>query len=102
MPDVHHLTQQWCKDNFPSFIGEGHWPSNSRDLNPLDYSMWDELAHAVNSDRAMSKNILIIEQLERFVNKLSLKVVRLGLIDCITYLEMEIIFDNQNNAFCSV
>ena len=47
------------------------------------------------------KNTLIIKRLERFVNKLSLKVVRLGPIDCITYLKMmKIIFDHKNNVFC--
>ena len=53
----------------------------------------------------MSKSTLITEVKRTvgkiFVNKLSLKVVRLGLIDCITYLKMmEIIFDNKNNLFC--
>ena len=43
MPHVHHLTQQWCKDNFLSFIDKDHWPPNSPDLNPLDDSIWDEL-----------------------------------------------------------
>ena len=31
MPDVHHLRQQWSKDNFPSFIDKDHWPPNSPD-----------------------------------------------------------------------
>ena len=31
MPDVHHLTQQWFKDNFPSFIDKNRWPLNSPD-----------------------------------------------------------------------
>ena len=39
MPHAHHLTQQWCKDSFPSFIDKDHWPPNSPDLNPLDYSI---------------------------------------------------------------
>ncbi|CAF4609747.1 unnamed protein product, partial [Rotaria socialis] len=38
-----------------------HWPSNSPDLNPLDYSSWDEHAHAANWDKVKSKNTLIIE-----------------------------------------
>ena len=61
MPHAHHLTQQWWKDNFPSFIDKDHWLSNSSDLNSLDYSIWDELVHAVNWDRVMSKNALIIK-----------------------------------------
>ena len=74
MPHVHHLTQQWCKDNFPSFIDKDHWPPNSPDLNPLDYSIWDELAHAVNWDKITSKNTLIIE-VKRAVGKICQQVV---------------------------
>ncbi|CAF3476932.1 unnamed protein product [Rotaria socialis] len=36
-PNIHHLTLQWCSDNFSSFIDKDHWPTNSPDLNPLDY-----------------------------------------------------------------
>ena len=101
MPHVHHLTQQWCKDNFPSFIDKDHWPPNSPDLNPLDYSIWDELLIGIRSRRKILSSSRWNERLERFVNKLSLKVVRLGLIDCLTYPKMmEIIFDNKNNVFC--
>ena len=35
-----------------------HWPSNSPDLNPLDYSIWDELALQVKWDRVTSKQML--------------------------------------------
>ena len=74
MPHVHHLTQQWCKDNFPSFINKDHWPPNSLDLNPVDYSIWNELAHAVNWDKITSKNTLIIE-VKRAVGKICQQVV---------------------------
>ena len=74
MPHVHHLTQQWCKDNFPSFIDKDHSPPNSPDLNPLDYSIWDELTHAVNWDKITSKNTLIIE-VKRAVGKIRQQVV---------------------------
>ena len=74
MPHVHHLTQQWCKDSFPSFIDKDHWPPNSPDLYPLDYSIWDELAHAVNWDKITSKNTLIIE-VKRAAGKIRQQVV---------------------------
>ena len=32
--------QTWCNENFPDFINSQQWPSNSPDLNPLDYSVW--------------------------------------------------------------
>ena len=48
-PHSYHLsTQQWCRDNFPSFINHDCWPPNSPDLNRLDYSIWDELANTIN------------------------------------------------------
>lgn len=37
------LTQDWCKTNFPNFIGAQEWPPYSPDLNPMDYSVWSIL-----------------------------------------------------------
>ena len=36
-------------------------PPNTRDLNPLDHSIWDELAHQVIWDAETSKTTLISE-----------------------------------------
>ena len=36
---THYLTQQWCPNNFPTFINSENWPSNGPYLNPLDYSI---------------------------------------------------------------
>ena len=47
-PHSHHLTQQWCPDNFPSFIDKNRWPPNSSDLNPLTYSIRDKLVKTIN------------------------------------------------------
>ncbi|VDO37373.1 unnamed protein product [Haemonchus placei] len=40
--DIHRAsaTQQRCQDTFPGFMNAQEWPSNSRDLNPVDYSVW--------------------------------------------------------------
>ena len=38
---AHNLTQEWCEQNFPSFIDKDHWPPNSLYLNPFDYSIWE-------------------------------------------------------------
>ena len=40
---THHLTQQWCKDNFTDFVDQERCPPNSPDRNPLGYCIWDEL-----------------------------------------------------------
>ena len=60
-PHIHQLTQQWCQDHFPSFIDNDRCPSNSPDLNPLDYSIWDELAGAMDWNKITSKRTLIDE-----------------------------------------
>lgn len=60
-PHTHAITQKWCYDNFPSFIDKDHWPANSPDLNPLDYSIWDQLAKAMKWNKITSKKILIKE-----------------------------------------
>ncbi|CAF1541372.1 unnamed protein product, partial [Adineta ricciae] len=50
-PHIHYLTQQWCRDNFRAFIDKDHWPPNSPDLNPLDYSILDEFARVIHWDK---------------------------------------------------
>jgi hypothetical protein len=55
MPHTHHLTQQWCRSHFPSFIDKDRWPPNSPDLNPLGYCIWDELANGMNWHRISKK-----------------------------------------------
>ena len=60
-PHIPHLTQRWRQDHFPSFIDKDHWPPNSPDLNPLDYSIWDEFVLTVRWDKLTSKTTLIDE-----------------------------------------
>lgn len=75
-PHTHKETQAWCADqnNFPFFIDKDHWPPNSPDLNPLDYCIWDELAHAINWSKVTSKKTLIAE-LKRAVKEIRQNVV---------------------------
>ena len=70
---THHLTQQWCHDNFPAFIGKNHWPQNSPDLNPLDYSIWDELVHQMKWNKFKSK-LTLIQELKRTVKNIRVNV----------------------------
>ena len=35
----HEKTEEWCSNNFLSFIQRNHWPPNSPDLNSLDYCL---------------------------------------------------------------
>ena len=71
---IHAKSQEWCAKHFPGFIDKNHWAPNSPDLNPLDYSIRDELAYQVNWDTVTSKTTLISE-MKRTVRKVSPVVV---------------------------
>ena len=71
---AHKLTQQWCNDNFPSFFDKDHWHANSPDLNPLDYSIWNEFANAIKWDKVTSKKALI-QELKLAVKRIPFNVV---------------------------
>ncbi|CAF3300457.1 unnamed protein product [Rotaria socialis] len=73
-PHTHRLTQQWCKQHFPSFIDKSRWPPNSPDLNPLDYFIWDEFVHQVKWDKIQSKKTLI-EELKCAVERIRQEVI---------------------------
>ena len=73
-PHIHHLTQEWCRKNFPAFLDKDRWPANSPDLNPLDYCIWNELAGAMNWNQVTSKQTLI-EELKRGWRKVRSDVV---------------------------
>ena len=48
-------TQKWCGENLPAFIQKKNWPPNSSDLNPLDCSIWNEMAQAIKWNKVTSK-----------------------------------------------
>ncbi|CAF4982537.1 unnamed protein product [Rotaria magnacalcarata] len=54
---THVATQEWCQKNFSSFIDKDHWPPNSPDINPLDYSIWDEFGQQINWTKVQSKRL---------------------------------------------
>ena len=71
---THHLTQQWCQENFPSFISKDHWPPNSPDLNPLDYCIWSEFVQAIYWSKVSSKKMLI-QELKQAVKRIKKEVI---------------------------
>ena len=73
-PHIHHLTQQWCRDNFSSFIDQDCWPPNTSDLNPFDYCIWDELANGMNWHRISTKTGLV-DELKQATRKVRFVVV---------------------------
>ena len=74
MPRQHYLTQKWCQENFPSLIEKDHWPPNSPDLNPLDYSIWDEFVKVIDWNKVKSKATLI-QQLKSPLKKIRESVI---------------------------
>ena len=68
-PHNHKESQQWYRTHLPSFIDRGCWPSNSLDLNPIDYWIWNKLALTIRWKKVTSKKTLISE-LKRFVQVL--------------------------------
>ena len=47
-----------CEQLFPGFWGKDVWPSNSPDLNPMDYSVWSILENKLSRIRIKSKEHL--------------------------------------------
>ena len=43
------LAQDWTATNCSEFIGKDEWPSNSPDLNPLDYHVWGAMLERYKS-----------------------------------------------------
>ena len=73
-PHTHVKSQEWCANNFPSFIDKDPWPPNSPGLHPLDYCIWNEFAQLVQWGTVTSKKTLIIA-LKRAVREISQDVV---------------------------
>ena len=79
-PHAHHLSQKWCAEHFPAFIPKNRWPPNSPDLCPLDYSLWNELAKAINWNRATTK-VILIEEIKRAVKKVEQEKILNSVLD---------------------
>ena len=50
--------QKWCRKNFKFFIPKEKWPPNSPELNPLDYSIWDNISNHVEYHKVKTINDL--------------------------------------------
>lgn len=57
-------TMKFCKENFPKFWDQTLWPSNSPDLNPMDFSIWGILDSKISA-----KNYTSIENLKTALKK---------------------------------
>ncbi|CAF1391729.1 unnamed protein product [Didymodactylos carnosus] len=79
-PHTHSLSQKWCHDHFPAFIPKIRWPPNSPDLCPLDYSLWNELAQAMNWDHITTKGALV-DEIKRSIKKVEKEKILLSVRD---------------------
>ena len=61
-------TQDWLHNNCHDFITKDDWPSNSPDLNPLDYSIWSILQAQMNAEAHDSVDSLKQYIMEGFEN----------------------------------
>ncbi|CAF1221231.1 unnamed protein product [Didymodactylos carnosus] len=67
--------QKWCKNNFKFFIPKEKWPPNSPELNPLDYSIWDNISSNVEYHKVKTINDLRRE-VEKAMKKVDVGYVR--------------------------
>ena len=74
------LTQQWCRDNCPSWISKEEWPPSSPDLNALDYSLWSILENEACSTPCQNIEALK-KKLTKCWDKIPLDVVRAAIDD---------------------
>ena len=74
------VTQQWCRNNCPSWINKEEWPPSSPDLNPLDYSLWSILENEACSVPCQNIEALKIK-LTKCWDKIPLDVVRAAIGD---------------------
>ena len=63
------LNSRMVSDEFSTFIDKDYWPPNSPNLNPLDYSIWDEFTQQINWAKVKSKKTLI-DEVKRSVKRI--------------------------------
>ena len=67
--------QQWCRKKFKFFIPKDRWPPSSPELNPLDYSIWDNISKHVKYGNVKKFNDLRPE-VEKTIKKVNVNYVR--------------------------
>ena len=66
--------QQWCKKNFQFFLPKNRWPPNSSELNPLDYSFWNNISKHVKYGNVKKFNDLH-RKVEKAIKKVEVNYV---------------------------
>jgi hypothetical protein len=67
--------QKWRKKNLNFFILKERWPPNSPELNPLDYSIWDNISSNMAYHKLKTINDLC-RGIEKTIKKVDINYVR--------------------------
>ena len=52
-------SQEWCKSNFKWYVDKFHWPANTPEWNPMDYSVWTEIDRHIDYKKVKTQSDLI-------------------------------------------
>jgi hypothetical protein len=52
---------KFCRNKMANFIAKDRWSPSSRDLDPLDYCIWNEIVTGMKLDKVVCRNTLILE-----------------------------------------
>ena len=72
---TNNRAQQWCKNNFRSFVSKETWPPNSPELNPMDYSIWIKVSSHMEYGKILKMNNLRRE-IEKAIKKIDIYYTR--------------------------
>ena len=56
-----HESQERCKKLFEWYIPKDRWPPNTPELNPMDYSVWNEISTRIDFRKVTTRDELIKE-----------------------------------------
>jgi len=77
------LTQKWCRKNLFKFIDREVWPTNSPDLNPLDYYYWNAVVTRLSKNKHFLSIDEFKEEIEKAINDVLINEIKKA-VKCFT------------------
>lgn len=68
-------SQELCQNTFYFFIDKKHWPPNSPELNPLDYSIWNQISSNMDYKKINNQSSLV-KEIKKSVSKIYINYLR--------------------------
>jgi hypothetical protein len=68
-------SQLWCENHFEWYVPKNRWPPNSPELNPVDYSVWNEITTHMDFKKLKSQADLI-KEIKNATKKIDMKFCR--------------------------